>query len=88
MNNGNTRKLTSGYGPLFSFIWPGLGQLYQGRIGAGLMFIAVSVIMIVVFFAYPPFRGMASVAMAVLATASVLEAFRTQRTDAQNYSAV
>lgn len=45
-----TEKKSSGIAAVASFIFPGLGQIYNGQIGKGIMFVLVGFIFILLMF--------------------------------------
>jgi hypothetical protein len=65
--------------PLLSLIWPGLGQLYQGRFAHAAHFLVDSAILAMVITVSEPFRGPALLALGAIALWSVVDAFRAER---------
>jgi hypothetical protein len=59
-----------------SLLWPGLGQLHQGRPFAALYFGVESLSLVAVFTLFPPWRAMAAVGFAAVALWSIIDAFR------------
>lgn len=47
----STEKKSSGIAAIASFFIPGLGQIYNGEIGKGFMFIIISIIFFILIFA-------------------------------------
>jgi len=66
-----TDPLTDG---ALSLLWPGLGQLHQGRTGAGLYFVAESVTLVIAWLLAPTWGVLLAVVFAAIAAWAIADA--------------
>ncbi len=62
-----------------SLVWPGLGQLHQGRTTAGIYFIAESLTLVAAFVWAPGWRVLAAVTFAAIAIWAIADAATAAR---------
>lgn len=57
-----------------SLLWPGLGQLHQGRTGVGLYFMAESVTLVIAWLLTPTWGVLLAVVLAAIAAWAIADA--------------
>jgi TM2 domain-containing membrane protein YozV len=59
---------------VLSLLWPGLGQLHQGRTGAGVYFMAESLTLVIAWFVAPTWGILLAVVFAAITIWSIKDA--------------
>ena len=72
------KSANSGLAMFMSFIWPGLGQLYQRRFMSGMMFVGASLVFTAIALLVKGWSIVGWTAVAVLATWSVVDVYRSR----------
>jgi TM2 domain-containing membrane protein YozV len=72
------KSTISGLAMFLSFVWPGLGQLYQHRFVTGAMFLVGSLLFTAVALLFKELSNPAWLAVAALALWSVVDVYRSR----------